>query len=637
MSALKVQFSDLLKKGSNNICTQFGPKNTLKVRSTATSYSKSSFFIEVKGLSPSVWTGPYIELVVPMQFRFAQRTGAAAWAMVALNGYLDLNKTVSGATSNVPAAAPGFRVVDSVCKRPNGLCRAIRSCTLGINGASFSTQCDQWIDGIERLYSDGRVENCTGWSGNQPPFSNIGHPDHPRREPGKYKRCVEQIGWEQVKSSRYNGNVLDDLVYEIKFRTRLFLGPWLYSQFPGLGEAFGSNYSGAMPYVNSLTIECQLADNPLIHLFSQAADCTYDKFAFATGWSGTRTGAPADAYPAAITDTGGEQTIDFQRMWAMSKVGDITSAADAAAGYQTGILQPYVECQFLEPPSEFVNMQSVYSFSSQRFVTYEEQAQIAAITANDPVGAEFAEFSFQHIKIDKLASLYMIYVCDALNDVGTALGGRVARYVGGAGQHGQRGHFGASYSNMFGSIDWGSVVVSLSTKSNILGNLSSKKLGLTEKDQYRKFLKYSQRKVPMSFLEWRRSSQMILFSMSDVFLAFGGTFQQATLNIRFKARRTERDIGLTTRDMFVADNAVAPYAGGISGESKKGRAIPRNMVARLVMVEPTTIKISQTGCATEDVVLSEAEAAQAYRAQMGSGSAEVQDSSGVSQIAQLTQ
>ena len=118
-------------------------------------------------------------------------------------------------------------------------------------------------------------------------------------------------------------------------------------------------------------------------------------------------------------------------------------------------------------------------------------------------------------------------------------------------------------------------------------------------------------------------SQCILFSAEEVFLAFGSTYQQATLNISFRAARQQVDTRRTQAD-FLGQAMADPGKG-----ARAGNAV--NMVAHLVMIEPTVITLSQTACSSQDVDFSNAEALQAYRRQEGSYGADVRDSSGVSQ------
>ena len=125
-------------------------------------------------------------------------------------------------------------------------------------------------------------------------------------------------------------------------------------------------------------------------------------------------------------------------------------------------------------------------------------------------------------------------------------------------------------------------------------------------------------------------SQCILFSAEEVFLAFGSTYQQATLNISFKAFRQQCDTRFTQKDMLALFNAAGTFAGGI-GHAGKGTGHAVNLLAHLVMIEPTVVTLSQTACSSQDVDFSNAEALQAYRQQEGSYGADVRDSSGVSQ------
>ena len=125
-------------------------------------------------------------------------------------------------------------------------------------------------------------------------------------------------------------------------------------------------------------------------------------------------------------------------------------------------------------------------------------------------------------------------------------------------------------------------------------------------------------------------SQCILFSAEEVFLAFGSTYQQATLNISFKAFRQQQDTRFTVRDTISLDNAAVPFRGGL-GSKNKGVTLQRNQIAHLVMIEPTVVTISQTACSSQDIDFTNSDALAAYRRQEASQGPEVRDSSGVSQ------
>ena len=636
----KVYVSELLKTGSNNVSTSMGPLNTLRAKVMATSFSKSSFFIEARGLSPNVLLGPYIELCQPIDVRFQRHGGA----IVIPNGYCDVDSTEPVLAANAFAAtsdqyartsAQNIRIVDGVGIRPNGLIRALRSCVLTLNGTSFSTTCSQWIDIVEKLYTDGRVENSTGQAYNRAPYTGVGHPDHPLKQPGRYERCIQTIGADQIKGATYTAHVLTDVVFQFVIRSRLFLGPWVFSAFPGMGQALGDNFSGAVPYVNNLTIEGQYQDNPLIHMFqtndneaksSVAVPVASLNGALGCGQAQNPVSGRMTIPPALTTD--GTKQIDFGAMWASSIVDESGLKAGQNLGTKIAVRTPYLNLQWLEPDLTVMRLDPTYSFASKRFTCYEEQVQIKE---EDATGS----FAFQHVKIDRIAELYCIYVTDAHQDVGDAKGARQELFKGGAYD---TGHKGSAYNNVFAPIDWSSLKISLSTKSNILGNMDAEKMGLTEISQYRKFLKYSQRANPMSFKQWRMSSQCILFSAEEVFLAFGSTYAQATLNISFKAYRQQHDTMIVKRDITSADDdggsGMVGYGFkglGRTGRDAKGLDRERNLTAHLVMIEPVVITLSQTACASQDVDFSNAEALQAYRQQESSVGAEVRDSSGVAQ------
>ena len=446
-----VFMSELLKTGSNNVFSAMGPKNVLRTKITATSFSKSSFFIEVEGLSPNVLMGPYIELCVPLDIRFRENQTLAV-----PNGYMDLNGSIAhGAAglynANIPAYHIGVKSVDSLSLRPNGVVRALRSCVLGLNGSSFSTVCSQWIDIVERLWSDGRVENCYGASGCQPPYSNIGHPDHPLREKDRYERCRQTVGKQQVKNVHFNNNSYDDVIYSFVLKTRLFLGPWIFSQFPGMGEYLGGNYSGCMPYVNSLTIEGQWQDNPLIHFFSQCSTDRSDSLAFQSSYKGanpsvsptinTQGNVAANvpvvfkSLPPDLADTG-LNNMDFKQMWDSAVIGELKHGTAAENAQYVGIREPYLNVQWLEPDLSIMSLDPVYTFAGRRFTAYEQMGQIAAKDTK-------TTFAFQHIKIDKIAELYCVYVTDSATDIGEARGARQAKWSTGVGTN--VGHKGPSY------------------------------------------------------------------------------------------------------------------------------------------------------------------------------------------------
>ncbi len=580
----------------------YGPKNTLRSKTVATSFSKSSFFIEVKGLSPNCLLGPYIELCVPMTIRFMKQTGQCC----VINSYADCMPLSNPCADGVPTdnrggqnALPAVRTIDSVSTRPNGVVRALRSCVVSINGSSFSSpQTASWIDIVERLYCDNRVEPATGWSNAQPPYTNYGHPAKGMTERSRMQRCVNTVGVKQISSAHYALHLLDDVVYRIIHRTRLHVGPWFFSQFPG-ASALDGNQSGALPYIQNLTVEGQWVDNPLVHLFSCVGS--------------DMSNSQAQSSPATVPlNDNGQNAIDFNAMWTGVTTGSTDIVAVPAAnraGRHVNLEAPYLEYQWLEPDLSLQNFAPSYTVAGKRLVCYDQMAQTTA--AN-----QWVDFAFQYVKLDSISQLYAVYVTDSGVDVGTAFGARVAKHSN-AGAANLIGHLGAQYSNIFSPINWKSVKISLSTKSSILGNLSGEDLGITEKSQYRKYIKYSGGMNPMDFLSWRRHSQCILFTAEELGLAFGGSYQQVTLNISFQAGRQCSQTALTPRDYWKDDNSPVPFLGGI-GSKAKGFDKLANLTAHLVMFEPTQITLSEGACSTMSIMYTNDQAKAAYDRQSSS-------------------
>jgi hypothetical protein len=67
-----------------------------------------------------------------------------------------------------------------------------------------------------------------------------------------------------------------------------------------------------------------------------------------------------------------------------------------------------------------------------------------------------------------------------------------------------------------------------------------------------------------------------------------------------------------------AGNAGLNDKGGLANKSK-GTGQARNLTAHLVMIEPTQIQVSQTGCTTQDVTFTNAEASAKFASQSASG------------------
>ena len=223
---------------------------------------------------------------------------------------------------------------------------------------------------------------------------------------------MNTVGQKQIHATTFTANSLTDIIYRIRFRTRLFLGPWIFSQFPGMGQQLDGNQAGALPYIQNITVEGQWSDFPLTHLFSCVGSDMSNSLAQQ---------APRDA----VLNDNGDNSINFRRMWDQASVLPNGLEAVAVAGFaaapKVGIMAPYLEYQWLEPDLNLMVFDPEYTVAGKRLTCYEQMGQVAQ-------GQEFVEFAFNYVKLDSLSQLYCCYVTDSQTDVGTSLG-EVSRLI----------------------------------------------------------------------------------------------------------------------------------------------------------------------------------------------------------------
>ena len=151
----------------------YGPKSSILLETTASSYSKSGFTIEVKGLSrDSLLNGVFV--TVPLQIRWKACSGQ----FLLVNQYANLlgepiATNFTSATVNQLKVNTGLYAFDNVCVRPNPF-KMIRNATLSINGSSFSTRTDSYYTAMCKLFADGRTEDISGCAYESYPYTNSG-------------------------------------------------------------------------------------------------------------------------------------------------------------------------------------------------------------------------------------------------------------------------------------------------------------------------------------------------------------------------------------------------------------------------------------------------------------------------------
>ncbi len=575
------KMSDKLKLPTNNNYTSWGETEKVRYKTLASTYSKNGFMIQVKGVSPTCLLSG-LEIVQPVQIRWRNHNADADVAnFIIPNLYSDISDVVPrGGNTDEPHGQIGVKMFDGIQIRPNGLMRSARSCTISFNGRSFSTRCDQYISGIERLFCDGGVEEVYGWPYANYPFTNMAHPSRLLREPGRFARAKELTSENYVAGAFYRAanNILQDVIFQYNIRSKLFLGPFLADAFPEMMKSLDNNTFGSLPYLRNLTIEVQYEqDNPLMHWFCWPNNDVSNQLGSSNPYNATAGNA--------LDDTG-THVPDLNMMWGKTVQGKLTLRSDIdvpAIGVRrecVGLLQPYAEYTFVEQNPMLPIPQQV-SFASKSFVCYEDMQQILAGATNKD-----AQFSFSNIKLNQISQLTMCYVEAASTDQGGGIGARQLKW--GAAVNAQK--LGASYSAIFAPIQWDSVRVMLSTKNQILGNFSGEKLGISERSQYEKFKKYSGNRCKMSLPEWRASSQMILFSAQDINLdVFSGMHDPLSLSISFRAGRLATDASISQRYFVGLGNAAANIKHDQTLTSV-------NLVARLVMIQQDEITLFDGGC-----------------------------------------
>ena len=588
------KMSDKLKLPTNNQWTSWGENEKVRYKTLAQTYSKNGFQIQIKGVSPTCLLSG-LEIVQPIQVRWRRHNATAHDApLIMPNLYADISDVQAQAAANAfqPVGLTNTFMFDSVQIRPNGFMRSARSCTISYNGRSFSTRCNQYISGVERLFCDGGMEDVYGWPYATYPFSNLAHPSRLLREPGRFDRAKELTSDAYLGAAHYLGNNrLDDCFFNYNIRSKLWFGPFIADAFPEMMKSLDNNTAGSKCYLSNLTIEVQYEDNPLIHWFAYPGNDVSNRL----GCDNPYTTLARNA--ALASDDAGTFVPDLALMWKNVYQGALDIQKDADIGNvkmarSVGLLQPYCTYTFVEQNPMLVVPQQV-PIASKSFVCYEDIQQIGG----GATGAKEASFSFSNIKLNQISQLYMVYVEAADSDSGagasTCIGARQPKWLNQAAVSVQK--LGGAYSVLFAPIDWSSVRVLLSTKNQVLGNFSGDKLGISERSQYETFKKYSGNRCKMSLAQWRASSQMILFSASDLNLdVFSGMHDPLSLTISFRARRLATDDGVSTLQF----GSVGSDVLGINLPSTTTYV---NLVARLVMVQQEEIVLFDGGCEKKSV------------------------------------
>ena len=591
----------------------YGPKSSIQLETSASSFSKSGFTIEVKGLSrDSLLNGLFC--VVPIQVKWKsvggaeilpncypelhprkclQGAGAGAQAYV-MTG--DGDDVASDAVTNVPVEAPTMVCYDNICVRPNAF-KCIRNATLSINGSSFSTRTDSYYTAMSKLFADGRVEPITGAAYERYPYTNSGYKDRVGAQDGWFERCRSSEIQGRVINTQYANTHLQHIVIQYDIKFPIWFGPFTHLGFPGLSGFDGQSVS-SLPYCNDIVFEATFTDDVLMDCFACSDDAVLNALGVANPKSMVRS-----------TDAGSDFMPDTRTMWATAKTDDTNLLPGDAQS--VSIRQPKLCYTFSEPDPDKMDIAPIYTLPSYRLITYEERVTAAA-------GSPLASFKFPYIRLSNISSLYIVHAESARVANAGAIAGRQARNRA----TWNAKHLGMSCANRTCPIKWDTVRVSMSTSSSVLANFLDNYV--TAQNQFELFKKYSGNAMALTFEQWKESSQMLIFSAEELcgIGAFANSFQSLTMSVEFSCYRDASDTRLEFRDYLLRN------AGANLGKTK-GQDVAQTLIGRLICLEPELVSISEGAVSVEQVKLSQAEIHQ----QLMGGAPEVEDAPKLDELA----
>ena len=591
----------------------YGPKSSIQLETSASSFSKSGFTIEVKGLSrDSLLNGLFC--VVPIQVKWKsvggaeilpncypelhprkclQGAGAGGQAYV-MTG--DADGAASDAVTNVPVEAPTMVCYDNICVRPNAF-KCIRNATLSINGSSFSTRTDSYYTAMSKLFADGRVEPITGAAYERYPYTNSGYKDRVGAQDGWFERCRSSEIQGRVINTEYANTHLQHIVIQYDIKFPIWFGPFTHLGFPGLSGFDGQSVS-SLPYCNDIVFEATFTDDVLMDCFACSDDAVLNALGVANPKSMVRS-----------TDAASDFMPDTRTMWATAKTDDTDLGPGDAES--VSIRQPKLCYTFSEPDPDKMDIAPIYTLPSYRLITYEERVTASA-------GSALASFKFPYIRLSNISSLYIVHAESARVANAGAIAGRQARNR----TAWNAKQLGMSCANRTCPIKWDTVRVSMSTSSSVLANFLDNYV--TAQNQFELFKKYSGNAMALTFEQWKESSQMLIFSAEELcgIGAFANSFQSLTMSVEFSCYRDASDTRLEFRDYLLRN-------GGANLGATKGQDVAQTLIGRLICLEPELVSISEGAVSVEQVKLSQAEIHQ----QLMGGAPEVEDAPKLDELA----
>jgi len=610
----KLVIDPVLELGSNKTRSWWGANDRVRYRKYADTFSLQGFMVQILGVSPNcVLAKRTVEMVQPIQVRWSSMEKAKATAGVTTpqsatalvpNAYMlasGIEPTGTAGNGNKPTDMPETCVFDSVCIRPYAIMNATKSAILTYNGCSFSVRPTQYQSFLERVYLDGTVEEVTGQASASYPFNNYGAPNRAETEKGRYERCVDCTNAASLLYTEYNtvsGTEQPvDQIWEYRIRSRLFLGPWLFEAFPNLAAESG-NSCGSIPFCQSLTLEINYKEELPIHLFSYPSIDESNMMSVIS--------------PLGVTlDDSGDFVPCLRQMWTHAIADDngLVSGGTVNQARTTNrficLRRPYLEYEFQDSPSQ---LPQVLSLAHNTFTCYDEQIQFAAAADAQ------AQCTFSGIKLNSIPQIFAVYCEDCEVDYGLSIGARQFKHnaagsatymaapagAGAIGPVAAIGRFGGAYSKVMYPMDLSTLRVVISTSSSVLANFDSEKLGISQKTLYRNFKRYSKNRLGLSFQQFLESSQMLLFTASDLNLdVYAGQYKSISVSISVKFSKPAYWTKVQKARMLGPDGldpADDPY-------------VAVNAICRMVMIFPSEIQLEEGQCSEKAVYWLKSEAA----------------------------
>ena len=588
----------------------YGPKSSIQLESTATSYSKSGFTIEVKGLSrDSLMSGIFV--VIPIQMRWRNCLAANLWP----NGYPDKGGAPITANNKYALGADYFDY-DDISIRPNAF-KCIRNATLSINGSSFSTRVDSYYTALCKLFADGRVEDISGAKYETHPYSSTSSDLALQTQDGVEQRAMGLQRRGRVSAVVYSAvGKISDIVWQYDVKFPLWFGPFTHLGFPGLSGFDGQSVS-SFPYVSDLVLECTFTEDPLMDMFVCSDNSDQNAFSVRN---------PSGQANTAVAGSG----PDTRTMWESVTTADAGIASLDKDTKFVGLRQPKLCYSFAEPDSDKMSLAPIYTLPSYRLITYEDRKVISSVDLAGNNRSQTCTIEFPYIRLSNISALYICFAEDDRVDQGNNhIAARSSKNAAAGYSKHRRGMATSSWTC---PIKWDTVKVQMSTSSSVLSNFVNNTV--TPQRQYELFKKYSGNAMALSYEDWLESSQMLLFSAEELngVGAFANSYQSLTLSVSFDVYRTAPDTKVTPVDFTAAQNDGTPYKRpSIVDPTKpqKGEDIARAIIGRLVCLEPELVSISEGALSVEQVKLSQQE----IQAQLMGGAPEVEDANKLDELA----